>query len=382
MANSFKFNRNHLLLLIIIALGVLLRFWHFFSIPYTPDEFGAIFATRFTSFHELIKERVMIDGHPAGIQVFLYYWVKIVGSNPYWVKLPFLLCGIASIYLAWIIGKKWFNNTSALVVSAYISCLQFTVEYSQIARPYISGLFFVLLMVNAWSNIIFFPEKKYFKNLATYIFASVLCAYNHHFCLLQVIIVGFTGLIFCKKHLLKYYILSGIIIFLLYTPHLKIFINQLHTGGLLWLGKPHKEFFFEYLAYVFQFSWLVAFSLLALVVLAIIYGFNKKFFKNKFFIISVIWFVIPIVTGLAYSRYVSPVIQYSMLIFTMPFMLFAFFSIIKETNFIISTIYVALIIATVVPSLIFERQHYKIFYQSLPDESFNAIKIVPPIQRS
>ncbi len=40
---------------------------------------------------ELIEGGVKVDGHPAGIHVFLYYWTKLFGTNEWIVKLPFIV---------------------------------------------------------------------------------------------------------------------------------------------------------------------------------------------------------------------------------------------------------------------------------------------------
>ena len=63
---------DHLLIFLILAIGALLRFYDYASIPFTHDELSALIRTRFGSFHELIRNGVMVDGHPAGVQVFLY----------------------------------------------------------------------------------------------------------------------------------------------------------------------------------------------------------------------------------------------------------------------------------------------------------------------
>ncbi len=370
-----KLNYLHLILFIVIAIGIILRFYDFFNIPYTHDEFGAVSRANVKSFATLINVGVMPDGHPAGIEVFLYLWVKIVGTSAPWIKLPFLLCGIASIYLVWLIGKKWFNTSVGLIAASFVSYLQFTVMYSQMARPYVSGLFFVLLMVNAWTNIIFNPEKNFLKNLIVFILAAALCAYNHHFSLLQAIIVSFTGLFFCKKEYLKYYILAGILIFLLYVPHLKIFFFQLSNKGVGgWLGKPTKYFILQYLLFIFQFSKYVIFAVIIIAIFALKYGWDKFFYRNKFFIISCLWFILPFLIGFFYSRFVDPVLEYSVLIFSLPFLLLAAFSYVNLRGSLQNYFVSILIALAVIPSLVFERQHYSIFYKSIWEDSFLRMK--------
>lgn len=356
--------QNLLILGIILIAGTVLRFVFPFEIPFTYDEFSALFRTHFSSFSELIEKGVKIDGHPAGIQVFLYYWTKLFGYSELVVKFPFIVAGIASIWLVYQIGRQWFNSTIGLVSASFMATLQFTVMYSQIARPYISGLFFSLLMAFFWYKVVFGPERKKFLNLAMFVVSGALCAYNHHFSLLVAAIIGLTGLFFIKKENLLQYILAGLAIFVLYLPHIPIFIYQLNQGGVEgWLGKPQNDFILKYLAYSFHFSWCL-FALLILIVGLGVFTFKKERFRLKFLLISLCWFALPFLIGFFYSKYVNAVLQYSVLIFSFPFFLFLIFGHLPDLKFKPKLILVSGILIITTLSLIFERQHYQFFYNS------------------
>ena len=73
-----KLRSNQWILLLILAVSVVLRLFHFSEIPFTHDEFSALSRLDFDSFSALINKGVKIDAHPAGVQVFLYYWTKMV----------------------------------------------------------------------------------------------------------------------------------------------------------------------------------------------------------------------------------------------------------------------------------------------------------------
>jgi uncharacterized membrane protein len=186
---------NRCILLGIMIVAAVLRFYDYANIPFMHDEFSALFRTQFDSFLELIQKGVKeTDTHPPGIQVFLYYWVKLFGTSEWVVKLPFTLCGLLSVALIYLIAKKWYNETVGLISAAFLASIQYTIMYSQIERPYVSGLFFSLAMVYFWTQLIQNPEKHFYRNSIFYILFSSLCAYNHHFSLLFTAIVGLTGL--------------------------------------------------------------------------------------------------------------------------------------------------------------------------------------------
>ena len=100
---------NRTILVLIVVVAAVLRLINYFEIPFTHDEFSALSRLNFDDLTTLIKEGVMSDGHPAGIQVFLFYWVRLFGSDEWIVKLPFTLFGLLSVWLVYAIATRWFN---------------------------------------------------------------------------------------------------------------------------------------------------------------------------------------------------------------------------------------------------------------------------------
>jgi Dolichyl-phosphate-mannose-protein mannosyltransferase len=379
-----KNNVDNYIITILLIVGAILRFYDFESMQLMNDELSALARTHFSGFKELITGGILVDTHPPFVQVFLFYWLKIAGDSEQAIRIPFIIAGILCIYLVFKIGEKWFNATVGLLAAAFISTLQYSVFYSQIARPYISGLLFSLLMVLCWTAIIFEQKKKNTKYYIGYVLASLFCAYNHHFSLLFAFIVGTTGLFLINKSNRKKYIISGFCILLFYIPNLPIFFAQLKMGGIGdWLAAPNSRFLLNYLEYIFHFSYL----LYALVVLLIMAGFfikseksNSSFLLNNqdfsvkkqsanLRIICISWFLLPIFIGYVYSVFINPVMQYSMLIFSFPFLLFFIFSFYNNISGIYKITIVATIISLNIYSLINEREHYNIFY-SQPHEQF------------
>ncbi len=352
------------LLLFIMAAGALLRFWRLPEIPFTHDEFSAIIRTQFSTFHELIEKGVKVDGHPAGVQVFLYYLVRTFGVSEAVLKTPFILFGIMTIWIVYLVGKDWFNSTSGLVAASFVAFLQFPVMYSQIARPYSSGLLFAMLMVYFWTKVIFHPRRKFYWNLAGYILSGALCAYNHHFSMLFAAMVGITGLFYCPRKKRVHYVAAGIAVIVLYLPHLPILLYQLGVGGIEgWLSKPRLDFILDYIRYIFHFSVYIYLLILVLISLSLYWYEENPRVRKKFILISLVWFLLPYVIGFLYSRYRSSVLQYSVLIFSFPFLLLAISGFFKTTKPLHKTILVGLISLIVIPSLVVERQHYRLFYK-------------------
>ena len=364
------FKGNNLIAFFIVIIAAILRFYKFSEIPYTLDELSALLRTNYDSYTDLINLGILRDGHPAGIQSFLFYWVKIFGYSEAAVKLPFIICGIASVWLVYIIGKKWFNSTVGLLSAAFIATIQFTVMYSQIERPYASGLFFFLLFVYFWSNIII-EKRNQLYNWIGFSISAALCAYNHYFTLFSALIAAFFGLLLISRQHLKKYLLFCFFAIMLTLPHINIFIIQLSHGGLNWLPKPKNSFFITYLDFIFSFScWLEIFFIILLITGVFLFLKNhSKNSKNNLRFTGLIWFLLPIITCFVYSMLGKPVLQYSALIFSVPFLFLATFSFFPLLKLRTNAVLVFLIFCFTIPSLVFGRQYYKFFY----NQGYDAI---------
>ena len=347
--------------------AAILRFYDYFSIPFTHDDFSALFRLNYDTFRELIEKGVKPDGHPAGVQIFLYYWTRLFGIKEWIVKLPFTIFGLLAVVLIFRIGKIWYNETIGLITAAYLASIQYTVMYSQIARPYISGLFLSLAMFYFWSLLIKNTDNKFNKNLLLFVVFATLCAYNHYFSLLFATIVGFSGLFFINKKYLPKYIAAGVAIALLFSPHLNISLAQFRIGGLAWLGKPHNDFIIKYLYYLFNYSLYSIFVAVALVIYGILQKGNKKISLKKYLLFGT-YFLLPLLIGFFYSLYYKPVLQFSVLIFSFPYLYFILFGHLAEQKVKTNLLIVLIILAVNIFSLIFQRHYYHLFYRSVYKE--------------
>lgn len=320
-----QISKTSLLLTSIIIVGAFLRLHQYSQWSLTNDELSAIFGLSFGSLYNNINSYVLTDFHPAGVQVILWFWTKIFGTSVAAVRFPFLLMGILSLWLNYQIAKKWFNQNAALLATATLAVSQYAVLYSQLARPYSSGLFFTLLMVYGWTGII--QNSTSGKNIKSYIIfvlGMILCMYNHYFSFLFAAIVGVTGLFLVQKQQLKYYLIAALVAVICFIPHLQITIAQFSAGGLGWLGAPDAIYFGDYAKYIFNGSKLYLLVVLLLALVAAV-QLPLKLYWSKYSTISILWFLVPLFIAYFYSVYVSPVLQHSILLFSFPFLLIFLF---------------------------------------------------------
>ena len=355
---------DYILLGIILLVAAVLRLWKLGQVPFMHDEFSALLRTRFDNFHDFIQQGVMPDSHPIGVQLFLWGWVKLFGMNEFWVKLPFVLMGIGSIYLIYLIGRQWFNRKVGLFSAAFFAVSQFTVFYSQLARPYSAGLFFVLLMAVFWHKVVF-GTKPTTRDYIGFALSAWACSIMQYFSIAQAGLIFLTGLFFLPKERRKAYWLSGIAAVVLFAPTLPIFWQQLFVSGSIggWLSAPKATFLTDFIQYTMNYSMLFMFAVGIIILLPLILG--KRDHRNQpLRWAGLIWFVIIFAIAFVYSLYREPILQHSTLIFSYPFVIIVAFSLFKSRT--LSSWQTALVVAVILfvgmASLIMERRHYDLMY--------------------
>jgi len=341
----------------VVIIGFVLRLFNFTEMSFSNDELSAVARLNYHTFSDLIEYGVKTDGHPAGVQVFLYFWTGIFGNSVFSVRLPFIIAGTLSIFVSYLVAKKWFNTTVALYTAAAFAFLEYPIFYSQLARPYSFGLLFCLLNLYYWSII--FIEKNYkIKYFLMFAVSAALCAYTHYFSLLNVVVLGIVSLFFLKKENYKFFLFSIFVSVILYLPHIKIFLYQFGVGGVGgWLSKPDNDWIIDYLFYVANDSYLVIFCFASFLLATILFFSNKKY-MNKFQIVSLILFTVIFLVGFFYSKYVNAVLQNSVMLFSFIFLLMFIFSFIKKETKLLKHILLPAFSLILISSTVIEKQYY------------------------
>lgn len=363
-------HQNKLILFGIILIASALRLHDFLNLPFSHDEYSAILRTPYTNLHDLIEIGVKPDFHPASIQFFLYFWVKLFGTDPWIVKLPFVLASIASIYLGYLVAKKWTNETVGLIVASFLATTQYTIVYGTYARPYTSGLFFTLLLVLALTNLVQHPEYKFRRNWLLFVFAGAACAYNHYVSMLIAGMIGLSAFPLIPKKIRWHYVFAGFSIGILYLPHLSILLYHMSKGGVGgadgWLRAPEPTFIIDYLSYLFHHSLWSALLIVFILLSGWYWGrkvtYTPAFSSKKRTYIFICWFVVPFLICYFYSVHKNPILQFSVLIFS-HFLIYIFlFGHIKPLKPIGNSIIVTAVILTNVLTLVFVRKHFYVHY--------------------
>ncbi len=368
-------NRNEkIALFFIIIVSAVMHFINLGSLSLSNDELSALSRIRFDSFSEMIEKGVYIDFHPAGVQTFLYYWVKIFGDGPFIVRLPFVICSLISIWAIYQIGKTWFNSLSGLLASACFAFLSFPLLFTQLARMYSPGIMLTLLSAYAWTKFLIIEnEKEKIRWLIGWTIFTAINLHLHYFSFMASGLIGLSGLFIVRKKDLAKYIRSGIVALITFIPEIPVFVEQMKTGDIGgWLGPPSKYFLAEFFLELFNRSVIICSLVSALFIGGIIFSKRKPEYL-RWRILSVIWFLISFGIAYVYSALGHPVLTFSTLLFTLPFLLLTIFSFIPDflqgKIKIIAVFFFSLYLVydTIVPSKYYSRQQFGVFKEIAED---------------
>lgn len=361
------------LLFFILCIGIILRVYGLLTLPLSHDELSALHRARFSTFHELISKGVVVDNHPALIQVFIYFFVKLFGSETIWIRLPFMIIGTLTIYVGYVLGKILFHKNAGLILAICLATLQFPLSYSLYARPYVTGLFFTMLsLIFLWKAIHHKNNSKGYWML--WVLSAILACYNHYFSLLTVFLQAITLFPLAYHHKkLKPFLLFGAFIIVAFIPHIEILTKQLQHKGLEWLGAPRNDFLWQHIKYIFHHSWFYTLLLASFLVLSFLPRNSMSQNGNKIAIISVLG-AVPFLLAFIYSKMYAPILQHAILLFSFPYHILIIATFFPKKSSVYVHVWLVLFCVVNVFTLIWKRDHFLISqktpFKTLADDAY------------
>ncbi len=350
-------------LFLLLLLALVLRFWGFPDIPYTHDEISALVRVDFPTLGDAISKGVWnIDTHPPGTHAFLWYWTRLFGFGDGAVKAPFILMSVVALFCLYRFAHAWAGASVAVITTALLATMQYTVMYGQIARPYAMGLFTTALLADQLTRFIGTGRRS---NLVAMVMAAVLSAYTHHFALMLAAFMCGTGFFLIDPSRRKSYLIALAVSVACYLPNLPLFFAQLGWKGLdEWLTAPAPDWTLNYLWWIGHCSVLFAGLLVLLVGAAAGFRIVRKGSSKPLWAIALIWGLLPLVVGYTYSVLRSPVLQYSVVLFSFPYLLVGVLAGLRHLTVTQGGAVAVVSAAVSTFTLIDVRQHYAVFNHS------------------
>ena len=315
---SIYLTKNWLLCLILL-LGAAFRFIPLNHYQFSHDELSGLSRTVYSTLGDELTFGVEADTHPALVQVFLWLWVKLFGYNEIAIKIPFLICGMLSIWYIYKLGKDFFNEQVGLVSATLVSLSFIFLVYSSYARMYITGVLFSVLFLYSVFHILFSdqPQKKQY---VYFVVSGLLCAYNHHLSCFFAFTVVALSLFYIKKERLPHYSIACAVTILLYLPHLHITLYQFSIGGIGasvggWLPPPRTNEIYYFIKTLLGCGMAGKINMLLFAGIGLVSVFKLTPITKKQLFLGWI-FVINYTVIHLYSAYENPILQNSCLLFS------------------------------------------------------------------
>ncbi|MCB0794338.1 MAG: glycosyltransferase family 39 protein [Flavobacteriales bacterium] len=352
---------ERVLLWCLVGLAAVLRFWEFTGLPFLHDELSAL-VRLFPTLEETIRRGVVeLDTHPPGVQVFEWVWTRLFGLEEWVVKLPFVLFSLASIPLAYRVASAWSSTTAGLLIATLMATLQFTVLYGQLARPYAIGLFSTLLMADQWIRYHRSGSKAHLIGMGL---GALISAYTHHVALLQACAIGGLALWWSTPKERRELMLMAAAVALCYVPNVPLFLKQLGMAGLdEWLRPPTLHWPLDFVAWLFHGSPLLIGTVLILGIWSWWLLWAGPSEGRKPLTLALVLGLLPVLIVFFYSLLRSPILQYSLVLFSFPYLLIALFAGIPGLPFA-RTLLLCTVLAAQSISTLIVRGHFSLAYQS------------------
>lgn len=183
------------------------------------------------SLKSLIANYSLSDFHPPLWHVILHSWIKIFGSSEIAVRLPSVILGIATVWMIFLIGKKLFEEKTALIAATLMATAPLHIYYSGEARMYVLAAFLASLSVYFFIALL---KKNTLILWFGFIVSTTLMLYSDYlpYFLIPVYIIYLVkNRKIVGKAILRVFIPAFLLIFVFLIPWLIILPKQI-TGGL------------------------------------------------------------------------------------------------------------------------------------------------------
>lgn len=223
------------LLLLILIIGIFLRFYHIDKESIWADEgFTICTATHvmesLRSYDSLIKNYV-IECNPPLYFIVMHYWVKIFGKSEYSLRVPSALAGILSLYVVFLLGKTLYEEKTGVIAALLLMISTYNViNVSQEARPYsLMNLFTLLSFYYLYRS----SEEARLRDNLLHVLFSIALIYTHYYgffvILAQDIYVVLTLIFFRQQSApqqWKGWLAGQVLILLAYAPWIGFLLHQ------------------------------------------------------------------------------------------------------------------------------------------------------------
>jgi len=181
-------------------------------------------------FKSLVLSYSLSDFHPPLYHVILKLWIMFFGTSEISIRTPSILFGLSTVYATYLIGKKLFEEKTALIGATLMATAPLAIYYSQEARMY--SLAAAAAAFSVYFFISLFKKDTIFLWLGL-IASTAIMLYTDY--LPYLLIPAYLLYLFLNKKTIRKatfrtFIPAFIIIFILLIPWMLLFPKQIQIG--------------------------------------------------------------------------------------------------------------------------------------------------------
>lgn len=214
------------MILLILLLGGVLRTVGLNQSLWFDEAINVVYAQK-TTLWDFITIYPLGDFHPPLWFGLLWLWGRVFGYGETIVRLPSVILGISTIYITYLIGKKYAEKVG-LYSALFLAIAPLHIYYSQEARPYSLAAFSVALVIYFFVSLLNIKSKKL---VIGYVISTALVLYSDYVAYF-IFPAQIMYLAIFNKDRIKVFILPFLLGLLIYSPWLIIFPLQLKSGIL------------------------------------------------------------------------------------------------------------------------------------------------------
>lgn len=163
----------------VVAVGAALRLYRLGDESLWLDEASSVmYVTERYTTSELITQLPLSDPHPPLYYLLLDGWVTVFGTSEVAVRAPSVLFSILSLPVLYLLARRLFSDTPALMATVLFAVSPAQIRYAQEARMYAILVFLALLSTYLLVDTL---DGRDWPTAGLYAVVTVLLGYTHAF---------------------------------------------------------------------------------------------------------------------------------------------------------------------------------------------------------
>lgn len=294
------------LLILFTLLNLVFKFYYLAQESIYGDEAYSIFHAQ-KSLAEL-TDVFLHDQNPPLHIVLLHFWMQTFGVTDISAKAFSVILSVFCGIVLFVFANRFLNKQIAIIVSVLFLFSNPQLFYSHEIRTYALVELLCIASFYFYFKLLKGPDKKTIILLAI---TNLMLLFSHYLTIFIFITQFICVWMFYKQNKkgVGYYILSQLLVIIIFIPWLKVLFANLPQRGSFWLTAPH---FGELKWFIFMLNgneWL--FTIFSVIILSslLMVIFNKRFnffretFDIKIYIVFLLWYLLPIALDYWVAQY-------------------------------------------------------------------------------